>query len=86
MNSTSVTNRMPQPSFDLFREVLEKRAPEPLPMLREGSEVVIREDHKRAIQELIGDEFSETGLRDNHEPNDRCLALEQLIDIFSPYQ
>lgn len=86
MNSTSVTIRIPQPSFGLLREVLEKRAPELLPVLREGSEVVIREDQKRDIQELIGDEFSETGLRDDHEPNERGLALEKLIDVFSPYK
>lgn len=86
MNSTSVTIRMPQPSFDLLREVIEKRAPELLPMLRAGSVVVIREDQKRDIQDLIGDEFAETGLHDNHEPNDRGLALEALIDVFSPYK
>ncbi|TAK52109.1 MAG: hypothetical protein EPO25_14670 [Gammaproteobacteria bacterium] len=86
MNSTSVTIRLPQLSSDLLREVIEKRAPELLPMLREGSEVVIREDQKRDIQELIGDEFSQTGLRDDHEPNDRGLALEKLIDVFSPFK
>jgi len=86
MNSTSVTIRMPQPAFDLLREVIEKRAPELLPMFREGSQVVVKEDQKRNIQELIGDEFAETGLRDDHEPNERGIALEELIDVFSPYK
>ena len=86
MNSRSVTIRVPQPLHDLLREVIEKRSPELLPLLRGTAEVVIREDQKRDLQELIGDELSETGLRDDHEPNERGLALEQLIDIFSPYK
>ena len=86
MKSTSVTIQVPQPLFDLLREVLEKRAPELLPVLREGSVVVIRGDQKREIQEVVGDEFSETGLRDDYEPNERGLALERLIDVFSPYK
>jgi hypothetical protein len=77
---------VPEGYFGLLREVIEKRAPELLPALREGSEVVIREDQKRVVQELIGDEFAETGLRDNQEPNDRGLVLENLIDVFSPYK
>ncbi|MBL8862217.1 MAG: hypothetical protein JNK02_09405 [Planctomycetes bacterium] len=72
--------------FDLLREVLEKRAPELMPVLREGSEVVIRQNQKRDIQELIGDELAETGLGDNQEPNVRGLALETLIDVFNPYK
>ncbi|HVS11290.1 MAG TPA: hypothetical protein VMS76_15580, partial [Planctomycetota bacterium] len=62
----------------------ENRAPELLPVLRDGSQVLIREDQKRVIQELIGDEFVETGLRADDEPNDRGLDLETLIDVFSP--
>jgi hypothetical protein len=86
MSSTLVTIKMSELCFRLLREVLEKRAPELLPVLREGSQVVIREDKRRDFQELIGDEFAETGLRDDHEPNDRGLALEKLIDVFSPYK
>jgi len=81
-----VTIRVPESSFELLREVLEKRAPELLAVLREGSNVVIREDQNREIQELVGDEFAETGLRGDHEPNERGLALEKLIDMFSPYK
>lgn len=85
-HSTSVTIRVPDRCFGLLREVLEKRAPELLSVLREESRVVIREDQKRDIQELIGDEFAETGLRDDHEPNERGLDLEKLIDVFSSYK
>jgi len=82
----SVSIRVPEPLFHLLREVLEKRAPELLHILRERSQVVLREDQKREIQELIGDEFAETGLREDHEPNARGLDLEKLIDLFSPYK
>lgn len=85
-NAAIVTIRVPEQSFGLLREVLEKRAPELVPVLREGSTVVIREDQRREIQELVGNEFAETGLRENHEPNDRGRALEKLIDAFSPYK
>jgi hypothetical protein len=86
MNSASVTIRVPLPLLDLLRDVLQKRAPELLPLMREGSEIVILEHQKRYIQDLVGDELSETGLRDDSEPNERGLALEKLIDVFSPYR
>ena len=85
-NSGEVTIRVPEGSVGLLREVLEKRAPELLYVLRAGSTVVIREDQRREIQEVLGDEFAETGLREDHEPNSRGLALENLIDVFSPYE
>ena len=85
-NAAVMTIRVPERIFGLLREVLEKRAPEFVPVLREGSTVVIREDQRKEIQELVGDEFAETGLRENHEPNERGLALEELIDVFSPYK
>ncbi len=84
--TAEVTIRVPESSIGLLREVLEKRAPELMHVLRAGSTVVIREDQRREIQEVLGDEFAETGLREDHEPNDRGLALENLIDVFSPYK
>jgi len=85
-SSGFVSIRVPESCFGLLREVFEKRAPELLPVLRDGSQVLIREDQKRVIQQLIGDEFVETGLRADDEPNDRGLDLETLIDVFSPHK
>jgi hypothetical protein len=84
-SSALATIRLPERLFGLLREVLERRAPELSTVLREGSQVVIREDQKRVIQELVGDEFAETGLRSDDEPSQRGLDLEKLIDAFSPY-
>jgi hypothetical protein len=84
-SSALVTIRLPERLFGLLREVLERRAPELSSLLRDGGRVVLREGQKRAVQELVGDEFAETGLRDDDEPNQRGLDLEKLIDAFSPY-
>ena len=86
MNSSAlVTIHLPERLFRLLREVLEKRAPELSSVLRDGARVVLHEDQKRTVQELVGDEFAETGLRADDEPNQRGLDLEKLIDAFSPY-
>jgi hypothetical protein len=85
-DAESVAIRVPENSFGLLREVLERRAPQLLLALRDGFAVVIQEGQRREIQELVGDEFAETGVRENHEPNERGLALEKLIDVFSPYK
>ena len=80
-----MTIHLSEDLFGLLREVLEGRAPELSTVLCGESQVVIREDQKRVIQELVGDEFAETGLRGDDEPNQRGLDLERLIDAFSPH-
>ena len=84
-SSDTVTIQLSDGLFELLPEVIERREPGLLAALRSGSQVMIREDQKRAIQELVGDELCETGLRIDDEPNAHGLELEQLIDAFSPY-
>jgi len=79
-----VTVRLPERLFSLLREVLERQAPELLSMLRDGSQVVLRANQRSAVQDPVGNEFIETGLRVDNEPNQRGHDLEMLIDAFSP--
>ena len=37
-----------------------------------------------AICDALSDEFSETGIGDNKEPNDRGFIIERLIDVVNP--
>ena len=85
-DSSSVTVSLPESLSSLLREVLERRAPELLTAIQGRSQVVINEHQKGVLQELLGDEFCETGLRGDDEPNQRGLDLEKLIDAFSPYK
>jgi hypothetical protein len=39
----------------------------------------------RLVQEVVGDELTDSGLGADCEPNDRGRLLEQLIDAFSPF-
>ena len=84
-SSPLTTICLPERLFELLRKIMERRAPALVTVLREGQHVVIREEQKRVIQELVGDELAETGLRSDDEPNQRGLDLEKLVDAFSPY-
>jgi hypothetical protein len=86
VNFSPATIRMSQPTFDLLRQVIGERALELLHMFHEGCLVMVEEHRKRNIQEPLGDQFAETGLQGSFEPNERGIAREKLIDIFSPYK
>ena len=74
--------RLSKKSLCLLREVVNKR--------RQGLKWIIEDtanlkevypdDLKETLCQLITDEFCETGLNDDDEPNERGLALESLID------
>ena len=90
VDDTKISNRskmiqFPDSLFTLLKEVLDKRAPDLSRVLVEGSRITLSKDQKRLIQELLGDELCETGLR-HDEPNQRGLELEDLIDAFTPYK
>jgi len=70
------------PQLALMREVVEKRLPEKLALIQ--SPLMLNASDRTDIQEAISDEFCETGLLPNDEPNKRGLELEDLIDLLGP--
>jgi hypothetical protein len=45
--------------------------------------VELTDEQRDELREMLTDEFIETGLREDDEPNERGLLLEELIDKFS---
>ncbi|MGH9908104.1 MAG: hypothetical protein ACRD8U_21240 [Pyrinomonadaceae bacterium] len=63
---------------ELLTEVISKRAPHLLGLLAQphGS---LTDSQRDELREIVADEFVETGLRENDEPNKRGLLLEEII-------
>ena len=36
--------------------------------------------------DMLLDEFTESGLKDDDEPNERGLAIEELVDLFNSFR
>jgi hypothetical protein len=80
-----MSERLAPAQMDLLREVVEKHAPALLPLLEGGRIFALSDDDAAAFSAAIADEFIATGLQADDEPNDRGLALEELVDkVFGP--
>lgn len=66
--------------LNLLKEVVSKHNPSLLPMINSIGQVPLSFEQRESIREAIADEFIETGVGENDEPNDRGLSLESLID------
>ena len=71
--------------LQLLREALAQRAPDLLRRVATDGSIELERDEMKDVQGLIADELVATGLRDDDEPNERGLKLEDLIGAFSPY-
>jgi hypothetical protein len=65
---------------ELLSEVIWKRCPTMSGTLGSLQEVQLTEYQRDELRQAVTDEFCETGLQDNDEPNERGLLLEELID------
>lgn len=86
MSSAPIAIQLSESDFTLLREVIAKRAPELMPLIHERQNVRLLGSQRKCIQSIVGDDLIETGFRDDDEPNDRGLALERIIDVFSPFR
>ena len=68
---------------ELLRNVVAARQPELLTLIDNLEGLSNKEIDK--LTSLIGDEFMETGLREDSEPNERGLQLEEVIDLLISY-
>lgn len=71
---------LPSKMSELLSEVLWKRDPSMIGVVASLQEVQLSEDQREELRQAITDELMETGLRDDDEPNERGLMLEELID------
>lgn len=72
--------QLPSKMAELLSEVIRKRRPDLIGVLASIQPVQLTEYHREELRQLLTDEFTETGLRDDDEPNARGLLLEELID------
>jgi len=68
---------------ELALDVLKRRDPDLADLVERHSPSELTVAQRQAIQLVIADEFIETGLQEDDEPNARGLALEDLIDRFT---
>jgi hypothetical protein len=67
----------------LLREVLQRRAPELLPLLAKAGANTLDRNERLRLCELISAEFAETGVGGDAEPLQRGLKLEALLDVIN---
>lgn len=64
---------------ELLREVVIKRCPHLVSSLAALEDMEITDSEGDELWDAVADEFAETGLKEDDEPNERGLMLEDLI-------
>lgn len=65
---------------NLLREVITKYRPDLIGVFYSPQTGDLTAQQRMDLREAVGNELCETGLRENDEPNERGLLLEELID------
>jgi hypothetical protein len=65
---------------DLLRDILQRHGSQLLILLDSPDAIKLTGNQRDELRQLITDELCATGLRDDYEPNQRGLLLEELID------
>lgn len=63
----------------LLREAVKKRNPRLLNLVEELDDIDLTNVERDELRDVVADEFMETGLQDDDQPNRRGLLLEDLI-------
>ena len=63
----------------LLAQVISKRNPDLIRLLENVNDLELDDLQRDELREAVADEFIETGLEENDEPNKRGLLLEDLI-------
>jgi hypothetical protein len=64
---------------ELLREVLEKRRPDLLKLIPPYREIDLTDFELDEVIDAVTDEFTATGLKEDDEPNQRGIRLDDLI-------
>lgn len=78
------TIRLPEGLFDLLQEVIRKRRPDLAHYLTTPGSITVNKRIAEKIQGTVMEEFVDTGLRDDDEPNAHGYQLEDIADRVSP--
>lgn len=73
-------NKLDSQAISLLQDVLRKHQPALLPLVSRIEISGLNDEDRQAMMDAISNEFLETGLEDDDEPNPRGLALESLLD------
>jgi hypothetical protein len=72
-------------NMELLRDAISRQSPNLLPLLERLEEGGLSADELNELREAVSDEFLDSGLRPDYEPNERGLQLEDLIDELAPW-
>lgn len=72
--------QLPSKMSELLSEIVWKRDPSMVGVVASLQDVQLTVDQREELRQAVTDELMETGLRDDDEPNERGLLLEELID------
>lgn len=76
---TAMGLKLTTPLRELLTEVINKRCPHLIGLLTHPQDAQLTDSERDVLREAVADEFVETGLREDDEPNKRGLLLEDLI-------
>lgn len=65
---------------ELLSEIVWKREPSLIGAVASLQKIQLTAEQREDLRQAVTDELIETGLRDDDEPNERGLLLEELID------
>jgi hypothetical protein len=69
----------------LLREVIWRRQPLLIPIIDAMGEAPLKEEDREMIRNVLADEFIETGLSGDDEPNERGIRLDNIIGLLMYY-
>ena len=72
--------QLPSRMLELLSEIVWKREPSLIGAVASPQNIQLTDEQRQDLRQAVTDELIETGLRDNDEPNERGLLLEELID------
>ena len=72
--------QLPQEMAAVLREIIQSHRPDLLHIVHSPHDVQLTEQQRDDLRQAVTDEFCQTGLQENDEPNQRGLMLEELID------
>jgi hypothetical protein len=71
--------KLSPPMTELLSEVVSKRCPHLASLLATLEDVELTDSQRDELWDAVADEFAEAGLKEDDEPNERGLILEDLI-------
>ena len=72
--------QLPSKMSEMLSEIVWKREPSLIGAVASLQKIQLTAEQREDLRQAVTDELIETGLRDDDEPNERGLLLEELID------